>query len=187
MRSVVRSVLALVFVVAVAGCSDLPTGAQDEASEPVFSSHSSSPVVASASGGANWTLEVFGFSVPQVLGFQARKFPDGRVRGHIEYHQVFQGERFTANATVTCLEVYDGGTRAKYGGRIVESSDPSMVGTFIWFQSIDNGEGAAAPADESTGSGFGTEEENEAFCASDAPPNPIFVAEVDGNIQVSEG
>lgn len=143
-------------------------------------------VVERASGGANWTLEVFGFTIPQVLGFTARKYADGRVDGHIEYHQLFQGERLKFVANVTCMEIYDG-NRVKYGGEIRRSTDPAFpAGTFIWFQSIDNGEGASAPPDESTGSGFGTEAENEAFCADPAPPNPLFLAEVDGNIQVVE-
>lgn len=145
-----------------------------------------SPIVASASGGVSMTLEVFGFIIPQVLGFQATKFADGDVKGHINYHQIFEGERFRFNATVTCMNVYDG-NRVKYGGEVIVSNDPTVPpGTFMWFQSIDNGEGSGAPPDLSTGSGFGTEAENEAFCNSSAPPNPIFLAEVDGNIRVSE-
>lgn len=143
-------------------------------------------IVASANGGANWTLEVFGFTIPQVLGFTAREYADGRVEGHIEYHQVFLGERLRFVATVTCMEIYDG-NRVKYGGEILQSNDPAFPpGGFMWFQSIDNGEGAAAPPDESTGSGFGTEAENEAFCDSPDLPNPLFLAEVNGNIQVRE-
>lgn len=143
-------------------------------------------IVERASGGANWTLEVFGFTIPQVLGFTARKYADGRVEGHIEYHQVFLGERLKFVASVTCMEIYDG-NRVKYGGEVRRSNDPTVPpGTFMWFQSIDNGEGAGAPPDQSTGSGFGTEAENEAFCASPATPNPLFLSEVDGNIQVVE-
>lgn len=143
-------------------------------------------IVERATGGANWTLEVFGFTIPQVLGFTARKYADGRVEGHIQYHQVFLGERLRFDATVTCMEIYDG-NRVKYGGEIQRSNDPAFpAGTFIWFHSIDNGEGAAAPPDQSTGSGFGDEAANEAFCASPAPPNPLFLADVNGNIQVVE-
>lgn len=145
-----------------------------------------SPIVASASGGVSMTLEVFGFIIPQVLGFQATKFADGEVRGHINYHQIFEGERFRFNATVTCMNVYDG-NRVKFGGEILLSNDPTVPpGTFIWFHSIDNGEGAGASPDLSTGSAFGDEAENEAFCNSPALPNPLFLAEVDGNIRVSE-
>lgn len=143
-------------------------------------------VVASASGGADWVLEVFGFTVPQTLGFSAKKYADGSVDGHINYHQTFLGETLRFNATVTCMSVYDG-NRVKYGGEIVLSSDPAFPpGTFIWFQGIDNGEGADAAADQSTGSGFGTAQENQEFCDSPQEPNPLFLAEVDGNIQVRE-
>lgn len=187
MRILGRSALFLLFLLASGGCDDLATEAPTvpgDGLDPV-SSRSASAAVASASGGANWVLEVFGLEVPQVLGFQAKKFAGGEVRGRIQYHQVFQGERLRLNATVTCLEIYDDGTRAKFGGEVVVSSDPAVPpGTFMWFQVIDHGEGSSAPADESTGAGFGTEAENEAFCASPAPPNPIFVAEVDGDIRV---
>jgi hypothetical protein len=141
-------------------------------------------VIASASGGADWVLEVFGFTIPQTLGFKASKFADGSVRGHINYHQTFEGETFRFTATVTCLNVYDG-NRAKYGGEIIVSNDPTVPpGTFIWFQAIDNGEGANSPSDQSTGAGFGTAQETEAFCNSPTAPNPLFLAEVNGNIQV---
>ncbi|NIR36519.1 MAG: hypothetical protein GWN73_11675 [Actinobacteria bacterium] len=122
-----------------------------------------------------------------MLGFKATKFADGTVRGHINYHQTFLGETLKFSATVTCMSVYDDGTRVKYGGEITRSNDPAFpAGVFIWFQGIDNGEGADAAPDQSTGSGFGTAEENQAFCDSPAPPNPIFVADIDGNIQVDD-
>ena len=143
-------------------------------------------VVASASGGADWVLEVFGFTIPQTLGFSASKSADGTVRGHINYQQTFEGETLHFNATVTCMNVYDG-NRVKYGGEVTVGTDPTVPpGTYIWFQGIDNGEGANAPADQSTGSGFGTAAENEAFCDSPDAPNPLFLAGVNGNIQVSE-
>lgn len=141
-------------------------------------------VVASATGGADWVLEVFGFTIPQTLGFSAKKFADGSVSGHINYHQIFEGETFKFNATVTCMNVYDG-NRVKYGGEVKVSNDPTVPpGTFIWFQGIDGGEGAAADPDYSTGSGFGDETENEAFCDDPAEPNPLFLAPINGNINV---
>jgi hypothetical protein len=82
------------------------------------------------------------------------------------------------------MNVYDG-NRAKYGGEITVSNDPTVPpGTFIWFQAIDNGEGADSSPDQSTGAGFGTAEETEAFCNSSTLPNPLFLSEVTGNIQV---
>jgi hypothetical protein len=127
-----------------------------------------------------------GFTIPQVLGFNARRQADGSASGHINYRQTFEGETFHFVATVTCTAVYDG-NRVKCGGVLTRSTDPTVpVGDFMWFQSIDNGEGEGAAPDLSTGSGFGTEAENQAFCDSPAPPDPIFLAEVIGNIQVRE-
>lgn len=84
------------------------------------------------------------------------------------------------------MSVYDG-NRVKYGGEVILSTDPSVPpGTYMWFQGIDNGEGAGAPTDQSTGSGFGTAAENQAFCDSPDAPNPLFLASVNGNIQVRE-
>lgn len=143
-----------------------------------------SAVVARASGGMNWIIpeSVFGVEVGVLVTFNGRKYDDGRVLGRIDYHLTLLGEHFHDNIRMTCLEVYDGGTRVKYGG-IVEVSNNVEPGTqFVWFQGIDNGEGNGAPPDQSTIGGVGNEEENEAFCASPDPPRFIF--DVNGNIQV---
>ena len=145
------------------------------------------PPVVSASGGAHWTIPLpnaFGVEVVnRTLAFNARKYADGSVSGHFEYHQVVEGEAFKFNVAVTCLNVYDG-NRAKIGGVIKVSNDPTLpAGTFAWFQVFDNGEGAQAPADRSSLIGFGTEAANEAFCNS--PNLPRFGPwDVQGNIQV---
>jgi hypothetical protein len=84
------------------------------------------------------------------------------------------------------MNVYDG-NRVKYGGLITSSNDPDFpAGGYIWFQGLDHGEGAGAPPDQSTGSGFGDAAANEAFCNSANPPNPTFLSAIDGNIQVRE-
>lgn len=177
-------------LVAAVGLFAVACGTEDTTS-PMFSevdarASQTGVVIASASGGADWVLEVFGFTIPQTLGFSAKKYADGSVGGHINYHQTFEGETLRFNATVTCMNVYDG-NRVKYGGEIILSTDPAFPpGTYMWFQGIDNGEGAGAPADQSTGSGFGTAEENQAFCDSPAAPNPLFLAGVNGNILVRD-
>jgi hypothetical protein len=176
--------VALVAGAAMGACSSSEAG--PTAPERDALAAASGPVVASASGSGRMVLEVFGFTIPQVLGFTAQQHADGSVSGHIEYRQTFEGETFQFVATVTCMEIYDG-NRVKYGGVLTQSTDPTVpVGDFMWFQSIDNGEGQGSPADLSTGSGFGPEEENQAFCDSPDPPNPIFLAEVIGNIQVRD-
>jgi hypothetical protein len=143
--------------------------------------------VASANGGAHWTIELpnpFGVEVwNRTLSFNARKYADGSVEGHVEYHQVVEGEAFVFNVDVTCMNVYDG-NRAKIGGVIVVSNDPTLPpGMFAWFQVFDNGEGADAPADESSLVGFGDELANESFCNSPALPR-FGPWDVQGNLQV---
>ncbi|HEY3184384.1 MAG TPA: hypothetical protein VGJ77_16205 [Gaiellaceae bacterium] len=144
-------------------------------------------VVASATGGAHWTIPLpnaFGVVVEnRALAFNARKYADGSVGGRFEYHQVVEREAFTFNVAVTCMNVYDG-NRAKIGGVVEISNDPSIApGTFAWFQVFDNGEGADAPSDQSSLVGFGSEAANEAFCNS--PNLPRFGPwDVDGNVQV---
>lgn len=180
-----RRMFMIIPILLAAACgADSPSAPELSAVDGEAAQHGA--VVASASGGADWVLEVFDFVIPQTLGFSARKYADGSVRGHINYHQTFEGETLKFNATVTCMNVYDG-NRVKYGGEVQLSTDPTVPpGTFIWFQGIDNGEGVGASPDQSTGSGFGTEEENEAFCDDPAAPNPLFLAGVNGNIQVRD-
>ena len=66
---------------------------------------------------------------------------------------------------VTCLVVYDG-NRAKIGGEIKTSNDPTLpAGGFAWFRCSTPGEGANALPDRSSLIGFGDEAANEAFCS----------------------
>lgn len=149
-----------------------------------------------------WNGNIFGNNSPidNRLTFNARKDPDGSVSGWYDYVQTFEGEVFKFSGPVTCLGVYDTPplvgfpevpaltqNRAKWGGRVDKSNDPTVpVGTFIWFASIDNGEGANGWADASTLPSFGPEAINNAFCASTRVPNPNFGPHRlgGGNIQV---
>ena len=98
--------------------------------------------------------------------FTARKYADGSVSGHFTYHQIVEGQSFNFGVDVTCLVIYDG-NRAKIGGEIKTSNDPTLPpGGFAWFQVFDNGEGANALPDRSSLIGFGDEAANEAFCNS---------------------
>jgi hypothetical protein len=169
----VRTVLALV---GLAGLLAVPTGTAK-----------SDDVVAAANGGVHWTIPLpnaFGVEVRnQPLAFNARKFADGSVAGRFEYHQIVEGESFDFNVDVTCMNVYDG-TRAKIGGVIEQSNDPTLPpGTFAWFQVFDDGEGVNALPDRSSLIGFGNEAANEAFCNS--PNLPRFGPwDVQGNVNV---
>ena len=147
-------------------------------------------VVESAEGSAHWTIPLpnpFDIEVRnRTLSFNAKRFSDGTVSGHFEYHQVAEGESFDFNVRVTCMHIYDG-HRAKIGGVVEVSNDPTIPpGTFAWFQVFDNGEGAGAPPDQSSLVGFGDEAANEAFCNS--PNLPRFGPwDIQGNIQVRAG
>lgn len=144
-----------------------------------------SAVVAQARGSAHWTIDesVFGVEVGnRTMSFTATRFTDGRVEGSFEYHQVVEGEAFRFTGRVTCLQVYDG-NRAKFGGEIITSNDATVpVGTFGWFQVIDQGVGAGSSPDQSTIMGIGDAAANEAFCAN--PAGPRFIFDTQGSILV---
>ena len=97
----------------------------------------------------------------------------GNVRGAYRFSESVDGVTTHYAGALTCVEVYDfnglTGNRAKIGGRVDSSDDPSIpVGTFIWWQAIDNSR--LHRADQSTLTGFGDEAANDAFCASPNPP-----------------
>ncbi len=170
----VRSVLALA---GVAGLLAVPFAVASPGGGPVQS----------ANGGIHWTIPLpnaFGVEVRnQPLAFNARKDADGEVTGHFTYHQIVEGESFNFSVDVTCMNIYDG-NRAKIGGVIRHSSDPTLPpGTFAWFQAFDNGQGANAPPDRSSLIGFGNEAANEAFCNSQNLPR-FGPWDVQGNVQV---
>ncbi|MFN2432105.1 MAG: hypothetical protein ABR599_04685 [Gemmatimonadota bacterium] len=209
--SVTRRALAVVGSLAVLGCSsesELVTSPSESAAggrEAVQAGR----FVNMASGGFKFTIPadfnggIFGGAVDNRLTFQAKRAADGTVTGSFNYEQTDHGTAgvpYTYKGSVTCFRVYDTPVlerfedippmtqnRAKWGGPIEKTNDPTVpVGTFAWFQSIDNGEGAKSPPDLSTLFGLGDEAANEAFCDSPAVPNPRFGphAVEQGNIQV---
>jgi hypothetical protein len=144
-------------------------------------------VVATAEGDVNWVIpepNPFGGEVRNWLSFDARKRADGSARGHFRYKQIFQGDTFRFRVDVTCMGIYDNGHRAKIGGVVTYSTDPTVPpGTFGWFQAFDNGEEGEGPPDRSSLVGFGDEAANEAFCNS--PNLPRFGPwDVNGDIEV---
>ena len=146
---------------------------------------------------ADFNGGIFGIDIDNRLTFNARRTADGAVTGHYSYTQSALGQDFIFSGVITCFQIYDTPVlvrfpgipamtqnRAKWGGLIVESNDPTLPpGGFTWFQSIDNG----SFSDVSTLSGFGDEAANEAFCASANVPNPNFGphAVTRGNVQVN--
>ena len=161
-----------------------------------------------ATGGYHFTIPadfnggIFGTTTPIVnrLTFNAKRAADGTVSGWFNYEQAYDGLVFNFSGPVTCLGIYDTPVllrtpevpplthnRAKWGARVVSSNDPTVpAGTFMWFTSIDNGEGANGWTDVSSIPGIGNEAANEAFCGSNRVPNsnfgPHFIG--GGNIQI---
>jgi hypothetical protein len=158
---------------------------------------------------ADFNGGIFGGAVDNRLSFNARRDAAGKVSGHWDYTQTDFGGGgipYRYVGSVTCFKVYDTpvlerfpnipaktGNRAKWGGPIEQTDDPTVaVGTFAWFNSIDNGtddqsdgENAETPPDLSSIFGLGNEAANEAFCNSDRVPNPNFGPHaVRGDIEV---
>lgn len=153
---------------------------------PAALAHHPNAVVAAAKGDVEWTIELpnpFGIEVGNVLAFKARKRQDGTASGWFHYEQYAEGQAFIFDVDVTCMGLYDG-NRAKIGGVITESNDPTLpAGGYAWFQVFDLGKGKKDPADRSSLVGFGNEAANEAFCAS--PNLPRFGPwDVEGKIRV---
>ncbi len=133
---------------------------------------------------ASFNGGIFGVDIENRVSVNARLSANGEISGRYHYRQSVEGEDFIFAGNVTCFQVYDTpvlqrfpgipamtANRAKWGGLIVESNDPTLpAGGYIWFQSIDNG----SFTDVSTLSGFGDEAANEAFCASANVPNANF-------------
>jgi len=114
----------------------------------------------------------------------------GQVHGLYRASEALEGSTFHYSGRLTCAGVYDfnglTGNRAKVGGVIDATDDTSVtVGSFIWWQAIDNRK--LPRPDQSTFPGFGDQAANEAFCDSSNPPRfgPFDV--VRGNIVVGSG
>lgn len=107
--------------------------------------------------------------------FHARKARDGTVSGWFAVEQYVDGTTNHYRGTFTCFGDYDfnelRNNRAKIGGILTESDDPtSPVGSYLWWQSIDNDRAPTPTPDQTTLIGGGDNTANEAFCASNAPP-----------------
>jgi hypothetical protein len=107
--------------------------------------------------------------------FDARKASDGTVSGSYAVEEYVDGTTYHYRGTFTCFGDYDfnglTGNRAKVGGILTDSDDPtSPVGSYLWWQAIDDHHTRPHIADQTTLVGGGDNAANEAFCASSAPP-----------------
>jgi hypothetical protein len=107
--------------------------------------------------------------------FDARKASDGTVSGQFAVEEYVDGTTSHYRGTFTCFGDYDfnglTGNRAKVGGILTESDDPtSPVGSYLWWQAIDNDHAPTPTPNQTTLVGGGDNAANEAFCASSNPP-----------------
>lgn len=143
----------------VLGCTEGPSPAGPAAAAlEVADAGAAIGVSASATGGGHYILSgliiQFGFSAVAGTGGAAGQF----------HHRLDTGNGIADfHGAVTCLAVDDVNHRAWIGGVITQnnSTDPAFqvdtlhaVGLDIWFRVVDYGEGAAAPPDRTTFTGF---------------------------------
>ncbi|MBI3450778.1 MAG: hypothetical protein HY049_17925 [Acidobacteria bacterium] len=210
-KGVFMAALSAVLVIGIGAATPARAGAVGEAEDqslaPAPAGVAGNGHVLIATGGYHFTVDpnfnggIFGTTTPieNRVTFNAKRDADGSVSGWYTYEQAADGAVYKFSGPVTCFNVYDTPVlqrtpdvppltqnRAKWGGRIDASNDPTAIGGYIWFQSIDNGEGANGWNDVSTLSGFGNEAANNAFCAASKVPNPNFGPHPlgGGNIQV---
>jgi hypothetical protein len=121
------------------------------------------------------------------FSFTAVRHADGTVSGQYQYNFRLRG--FAVLGKVTCVST--NGTQAWVGGTVdqVVTADPafeSLLGLEMWWRSIDNGEGAGATPDLSTGVGFeleGNPTTAASWCQDQPEVLPLRVVE-HGNIQL---
>lgn len=121
------------------------------------------------------------------FSFSAISNADGGVSGQYQYN--FQANGFAIHGPVTC--VTRAGNQVWVGGVVdrVVTDNPNfetLKGLEMWWRSIDNGEGAAASPDMTTGVGFGFAGSTitaASWCADQPALLPLRVVE-NGNIQV---
>ena len=167
----------------VLGCGNLDPGATSAASDEEMVRQTSADLRAAGDVRAisfgldeiDVPPDVFGTTTPVVGKYAYAVASDGQghVRGLYRFSESADGVATHYRGVLTCMGIYDfnGATsnRAKIGGRVDVSDDPTVpVGTFIWWQAIDDH--SLGRPDQSTLTGFGDEAANERFCASSTPP-----------------
>jgi hypothetical protein len=121
------------------------------------------------------------------FSFSALTHSDGSATGQYQYN--FQANGFAIHGPVTC--VTRSGNQVWVGGIVdrVVTDNPAfegLAGLEMWWRSVDNGEGAAASPDMTTGVGFGFAGSTitaASWCANQPALLPLRVVE-NGNIQV---
>ena len=114
------------------------------------------------------------------LHYHMNKRADGTVTGQYDYELAVQGIVDTAAGSIICFKAE--GNRAWVGATVDESSDPTLVGQYSWWQVADNS--GSGQADRTTFLGFGSLQATLDYCEG---PAPNFIFDIDeGNVLVAD-
>ena len=175
---------AVVLVACDATRSAAPSGGDADATRVAFSA---AGAVAVLTGSGHHTRVAGTEEDLTTFSFTAVRNADGSVSGHYQYDFRLRG--FAVRGKVTCVST--NGAQAWVGGTVdqVVTTDPafeSLLGLEMWWRSIDNGEGAGATPDLTTGVGFeleGNPTTAASWCRDQPEVLPLRVVE-QGNIQL---
>jgi hypothetical protein len=176
-----RRLGALALGLALAGCSDDRSVLAPEAHSPAMAQDHSSGVVVQVKGTADHLRTVGTVTALTLFSFDSERKADGTTIGSYFYN--FQAAGFSVEGPVTCIST--AGTQAWIGGTVarIDSPDPAdqeLVGVDMWWRSIDNGQGANAALDLTTGLGFafpGSPITAESWCQD--RPEILVIREID--------
>jgi hypothetical protein len=150
-----RRLEALALGLVLAGCSDDRSALAPEPDSPAMVQDQSSGVAVQVKGTADHVRTVGDVTALTLFSFDSEQKADGTTAGSYFYN--FQAAGFSVEGPVTCIST--AGNQAWIGGTVarIDSPDPedqALVGVDMWWRSIDNGQGANAAPDLTTGIGF---------------------------------
>ncbi|MEO5799928.1 MAG: hypothetical protein ABIZ70_11040 [Gemmatimonadales bacterium] len=169
-----------------AACNSSPT-APESATSAVSEMAAANDKAPKLTGTGDHTRIVAGVSALTSFSFTAIGEADGSAKGHYDYN--FRAAGFEVRGPVTCISQV--GNQVWVGGIVedVVTDNPDfevLKGLEMWWRSTDNGEGANAPPDMTTGLGFGFAGSTvtaASWCAN-KPLTLIARAVEGGNLQV---
>lgn len=174
-----RRLAAIALGLALAGCGEDRSALAPDS--PTMAQSHSSGVVVQVKGTADHLRTVGGVTALTLFSFDSKQKADGTTTGSYVYN--FQAAGFSVEGPVTCIST--AGNQAWIGGTVarIDSPDPAdqeLVGVDMWWRSIDNGQGAKAAPDLTTGLGFafpGSTITAESWCQDQ--PVALVIREVD--------
>ncbi len=121
-----------------------------------------------------------GDAVMRQLNYHMKKTADGTVSGEYDYSIEVFDVVDDVSGQVICFKT--DGNRAWVGATVDESTDPTIVGLYSWWQVADNN--STGGIDQTTFLGFGSLQETFDYCDG---PEPNFIFDIDqGNVLVQD-